>query len=982
MKHDGCADDYPNIRCINGVPQMTAWQRTTNRTPARYTRTALQHARVQFPRLSIAGGLLSVAFATVLVVMAAAFTTPVVALGALGLLAVAAGVALRPPHAAHAAPAAPPMSGLVRTGSISSDVLLDYDRGTAEKVYRPTRPVRLLYRLSFQAKFPYTDNVDAFEAARLRREVAGLLTQMWFGENMVSPALEVRPTDDGRFMFVTELVRGTAPRDAERARAFLNELAERFEESGLPLWQVAPYNPRAAGNLIERADGAYRIIDLESNLVTPFLRPRSLFRAIAAGLYPSFDEIDTVRLGRYLEMNSDMLTKTLGSESAARLFTAAGEYAEAQSRWHASEPRIATKMMRFAYRLVNVPGWFRAMKRLTAGGERMAANVANAGIDTWVAEGVLTESEGADARAQLATPEMTAATAHLGAHLAITVPLRFPLGSIARTGWTLALRARGEWDGLRGKGSASTARRVHSLPVAALAAIPGLGSFAYLAAKPFRQEPVIRAVAFDQALRHSPARSYERLHLGALTRSMAKPEPVAHKPLASRVVRAFPVVLAGLAVAAAATVGLKEAGVSQGVLEAGAGMALAAAGVASLFAFRRFWSAGESHSPAEQAGSFFWLLAGAGLVGLGLDTAFRIHQVAADAIDNLGLPMVPGAEEAHVLMLAGYALSAALVAWAFRGEVTADRASAALIVTGGALAAGALAYEAVTGDAAMPLLAASGLVMLTAAGTRAWESRPVVSFDRASLPGKRLPRTVERTLARVEPSLRQLARSRNLALTMLAVSSVVVAVSVAAGRALFGSGEEHQLFRDFGPVTFFMSGLMLLGGAFGLLAWQRDRGATGRPFYADLWAVWGLGFILLAIEAPLDVHGRVGGLISWATPIDHPFGFNRTSDAIVAFYGLAGIGLTALLAKQLFEYPMAIVRFGAAVPAAAVVIAIDGFLGHSAFMWVLEESVELVAASFFVAGFAERYRAARRRAGDFSTVREYTIERSHAAQAA
>ena len=71
---------------------MTAWQRTTNRTPARYTRTALQHARVQFPRLSIAGGLLSVAFATVLVVMAAAFTTPVVALGALGLLAVAAGV--------------------------------------------------------------------------------------------------------------------------------------------------------------------------------------------------------------------------------------------------------------------------------------------------------------------------------------------------------------------------------------------------------------------------------------------------------------------------------------------------------------------------------------------------------------------------------------------------------------------------------------------------------------------------------------------------------------------------------------------------------------------------------------------------------------------------------------------------------------------------------------------------------------------------
>jgi hypothetical protein len=75
------------------------------------------------------------------------------------------------------------------------------------------------------------------------------------------------------------------------------------------------------------------------------------------------------------------------------------------------------------------------MKRLTSGGERLAANVANTGIDTWVAEGVLTEPQAEEARAQLATPEMTAATANLGAHLAITVPLRFPFGSIARTFW-------------------------------------------------------------------------------------------------------------------------------------------------------------------------------------------------------------------------------------------------------------------------------------------------------------------------------------------------------------------------------------------------------------------------------------------------------------------------------------------------------------------------------------------------------------------
>ena len=51
----------------------------------------------------------------------------------------------------------PPEGGVVMTGSISSTVKLDYDRGTAEKIYLPTRFVGLLYRLSFQAPFPYTD---------------------------------------------------------------------------------------------------------------------------------------------------------------------------------------------------------------------------------------------------------------------------------------------------------------------------------------------------------------------------------------------------------------------------------------------------------------------------------------------------------------------------------------------------------------------------------------------------------------------------------------------------------------------------------------------------------------------------------------------------------------------------------------------------------------------------------------------------------
>ena len=76
----------------------------------------------------------------------------------------------------------------------------------------------------------------------------------------------MRREPDGRITFVSELVRGTGPRDVAGARALLAELTERFTESGLPVWQVGSYNPRSIGNLIEREDGKFRIIDLESNL--------------------------------------------------------------------------------------------------------------------------------------------------------------------------------------------------------------------------------------------------------------------------------------------------------------------------------------------------------------------------------------------------------------------------------------------------------------------------------------------------------------------------------------------------------------------------------------------------------------------------------------------------------------------------------------------------------------------------------------------
>lgn len=263
-------------------------------------------------------------------------------------------------------PPPPAEGGIVMTGSISSTVKLDYDAGTAEKIYRPTRFVRLLYRLAFQARFPYTDNAAALEAAVLRRAVVGLLTEAWFGDNLVAAAIAVRPEEDGRFTLVTELVRGTAPKDPRHAKLLLRQLTERFIDAGVASWQVGYYNPRALGNLIEQADGSYRIIDLESNLVTPFMPFSVAIRAIRRAQYPSFDDIDIPRLEAYLAVNRDELVAVLGPKRSAQLFDAASSYGQAQREWHGSELRLPGKILRIALSLVDMPVWIRAWRSRSA----------------------------------------------------------------------------------------------------------------------------------------------------------------------------------------------------------------------------------------------------------------------------------------------------------------------------------------------------------------------------------------------------------------------------------------------------------------------------------------------------------------------------------------------------------------------------------------------------------------------------------------
>jgi hypothetical protein len=603
-----------------------------------------------------------------------------------------------------------PQHGQALTGSISSTVVLDYDRGTAEKRYHPTLFVRSLYWLSFQARFPYSANADALEAARHRRAVVGLLCRYWLGIDPVAGVLEIRKDDDG-YAFVTELVPGGAPRDRARAKAFLSSLTGRFLEAGLPPWQVAHYNPRAVGNLVETPDGGYHLIDFESNLVTPFLPLPAIVRAVRLGQYPSFDDVDVERLRGYVAAEREPLRAALGDEATRLLEREIEALAEAQSAWLAAEPRWPSRVLRFAFRLVDVPSWVREVRRIAARGERQGDAFVRSAIDEWRAEGRLTAEEAATLRRALGTPEVAQVIANLGVHLAITVPLRFPFGSLTRFSWTLASRLRAEWRAVRRRGSAHTARRVHSIPVMLVTLLPSVGSGAYLISTPLRQQAALEAVALDGVLRRLPLGLHRRLHLAELMSWLAHPKPPplgraeaggllpalaqrgrqarsAWRPLALvvGVNSAILALAAGLYYSRDSEFALGERGLIA-TLDAAE---LLVAGVLGILTFRLFWrGAQERAGAAERGGIFLWGASGIGLIAFAIDDFLSIHERAgAWVADNIGvLPLLTNNVDDMITL--AYGLAGLLVLRLFRHEVLALRPSSA-IYAAGVVAAGAM----------------------------------------------------------------------------------------------------------------------------------------------------------------------------------------------------------------------------------------------------------------------------------------------------
>ena len=153
------------------------------------------------------------------------------------------------------------------------------------------------------------------------------------------------------------------------------------------------------------------------------------------------------------------------------------------------------------------------MERATARGQAKANRFLNQSVTAWFEEGRLTAAETTTLRTQIESAEMQAIMPHMGAHGAISIFLRFPLGSIARGAWTAGALLVDTGRLAARRISVEHWKRswtMHSPLVLAISVIPGFGAFAYLASRPVRQNRLLVRAVLDGLMLKVPGGLYEK----------------------------------------------------------------------------------------------------------------------------------------------------------------------------------------------------------------------------------------------------------------------------------------------------------------------------------------------------------------------------------------------------------------------------------------------------------------------------------------
>ncbi len=411
--------------------------------------------------------------------------------------------------------------------------LVLFQGATVAKVYAPGLLPRALYWIAFQAPFPYISNVNALWAAAYRRNLAGMLTEYWYGQRMTAGVLGVE-TIDGRLALVSEFVDATEAKDRDAAKRFLTDLRSRFEDAGFPTWQIDPRQPRAVDNVLQVADGSFRIVDLESGLVSPLASLKSWNRAINRQMVPFFDDIFFDILRDYLAREETNMVATKGEVWVAELHELVADAETQVIKWHAAELRIWNRALAFAASGFGIRTAVTKGRALWSGGNEKAMSWVDAGVTRWETEGRLTMDETVTLREQIVQPDFQTMMPYLGGHILLSIPLRFPFGCIIRPllvagalGWSTVLLMRRKIDRAEWK----RAFGIHSPLVMLVAAIPGAGSVAYLASEPIRRNRLMMRVMTDAMLYKLPKQLYLKSGTRKWIARPARVEPVMLVPV-------------------------------------------------------------------------------------------------------------------------------------------------------------------------------------------------------------------------------------------------------------------------------------------------------------------------------------------------------------------------------------------------------------------------------------------------------------------
>lgn len=406
--------------------------------------------------------------------------------------------------------------------------LVLFQGSTVAKVYAPGLLPRALYWAAFQAPFPYISNVHALWAAAYRRNLAGMLTEYWYGERLTAGVLGVDKIN-GRLALVSEFVQASEVKDRDAAKAFLTDLRGRFEDAGFPTWQIDPRQPRAVDNVLQTADGSFRIVDLESGLVSPLASLKTWKRAFSRQMVPFFDDIFFDILRDYVAHEEAAMVSAMGEDWVTELRALVDDAETQVAKWHASEIRFWNHAFAFAAGGFGIKATIAKGRDLWQGGNEKAMSWIDAGVTRWETEGRLRDDETIKLREQITQPDFQKMMPYLGGHILLSIPLRFPFGSIIRPmlvagalGWSTVLLMRRKIDRAEWKREFG----IHSPLVMLVAAIPGAGSVAYLASEPIRRNRLMMRVMTDAMLFKLPKQVYLKSGTRKWIARPAQAEPI------------------------------------------------------------------------------------------------------------------------------------------------------------------------------------------------------------------------------------------------------------------------------------------------------------------------------------------------------------------------------------------------------------------------------------------------------------------------